>query len=60
MGAGMEHTPDLRQPHQNTSSLDGIIVALLLALAVIVAPLGTVILQFLLNNVVAGGASCGF
>lgn len=27
---------------------------------VIVAPLGTVILQFLLNNVVAGGASCGF
>ncbi|WP_250137807.1 hypothetical protein [Halorientalis salina] len=27
---------------------------------VIVAPLATVILQFLLNNVVAGGASCGF
>ncbi|MFC7133285.1 MULTISPECIES: hypothetical protein [Salinibaculum] len=27
---------------------------------VIVAPLGTAILQFLLNNVVAGGASCGF
>ena len=27
---------------------------------VIVAPLGTVILQFILNNVVAGGASCGF
>jgi len=27
---------------------------------VIVAPLGTVILQFILNNVVAGGTSCGF
>ena len=27
---------------------------------VIVAPLGTAILQFLLNNVVSGGASCGF
>ena len=27
---------------------------------VLVAPLGTVILQFLLSNVVAGGASCGF
>lgn len=27
---------------------------------VIVAPLGTAILQFLLNNVVAGGASCSF
>jgi len=27
---------------------------------VIVAPLATAILQFLLNNVVAGGASCGF
>lgn len=27
---------------------------------VIVAPLGTAIIQFLLNNVVAGGASCGF
>lgn len=27
---------------------------------VIVAPLATVILQFLLNNVVAGGSSCGF
>lgn len=27
---------------------------------VIVAPLATVILQFILNNVVAGGASCGF
>ena len=27
---------------------------------VIVAPLGTVILAFLLNNVVAGGSSCGF
>ncbi|MFD1588110.1 hypothetical protein ACFR9U_14090 [Halorientalis brevis] len=27
---------------------------------VLVAPLATVILQFLLNNVVAGGSSCGF
>ena len=27
---------------------------------VIVAPLATAILQFVLNNVVAGGASCGF
>jgi hypothetical protein len=27
---------------------------------VIVAPLGTTIVAFLLNNVVAGGASCGF
>lgn len=27
---------------------------------VIVAPLGTVILQFILNYVVAGGVSCGF
>jgi len=27
---------------------------------VIVAPLGTAIIGFLLNNVVAGGASCGF
>jgi len=27
---------------------------------VIVAPLGTAIVQFLLNNVVAGGVSCGF
>lgn len=27
---------------------------------VIVAPLGTAIIQFLLNNVVAGGASCSF
>lgn len=27
---------------------------------VIVAPLGTTIVGFLLNNVVAGGASCGF
>ena len=27
---------------------------------VLVAPLGTVILQFILNNVVAGGTSCGF
>jgi hypothetical protein len=27
---------------------------------VIVAPLGTAIVGFLLNNVVAGGASCGF
>ena len=27
---------------------------------VIVAPLATVILQFLLNSVVVGGASCGF
>ncbi|WP_435102411.1 hypothetical protein [Halarchaeum sp. P4] len=27
---------------------------------VIVAPLGTVILRFLLNNVVVGGTSCGF
>ena len=27
---------------------------------VIVAPLATVLLQFLLNNVVAGGSSCGF
>lgn len=27
---------------------------------VLVAPLGTAIIQFLLNNVVAGGASCGF
>jgi len=27
---------------------------------VIVAPLGTAIVAFLLNNVVAGGASCGF
>lgn len=27
---------------------------------VIVAPLATVILQFLLNNVVVGGVSCGF
>lgn len=27
---------------------------------VIVAPLGTTIIQFLLNNVVAGGASCSF
>ena len=27
---------------------------------VIVAPLGTVILQFILNNVVSGGTSCGF
>lgn len=27
---------------------------------VIVAPLGTVILQFILTNVVAGGTSCGF
>ncbi|WP_315910520.1 hypothetical protein [Halapricum hydrolyticum] len=27
---------------------------------VIVAPLGTTIITFLLNNVVAGGSSCGF
>lgn len=27
---------------------------------VLVAPLGTAIIQFLLNNVVVGGASCGF
>lgn len=27
---------------------------------VLVAPLATVILQFILNNVVAGGSSCGF
>lgn len=27
---------------------------------VIVAPLGTVIIQFILNNVVAGGGSCAF
>jgi len=27
---------------------------------VIVAPLGTGIIQFLLNDVVAGGVSCGF
>jgi hypothetical protein len=27
---------------------------------VLVAPLGTAIISFLLNNVVAGGASCGF
>lgn len=27
---------------------------------VIVAPLGTTIIQFILNNVVAGGTSCGF
>jgi len=27
---------------------------------IIVAPLGTAIIAFLLNNVVAGGASCGF
>jgi hypothetical protein len=27
---------------------------------VIVAPLGTTIIQFLLSNVVAGGASCSF
>jgi hypothetical protein len=27
---------------------------------VLVAPLGTAIVTFLLNNVVAGGASCGF
>ncbi len=27
---------------------------------VIVAPLATVILQFILNNIVAGGTSCGF
>ncbi|WP_276278611.1 hypothetical protein [Haloarcula regularis] len=27
---------------------------------VIVAPLATTILQFILNNVVAGGTSCGF
>jgi hypothetical protein len=27
---------------------------------VLVAPLGTAIVQFLLNNVVAGGTSCGF
>jgi hypothetical protein len=27
---------------------------------VIVAPLGTTIIQFILNNVVAGGASCTF
>jgi hypothetical protein len=26
----------------------------------IVAPLGTAIVQFLLNNVVVGGTSCGF
>ena len=27
---------------------------------IIVAPMGTAIVQFLLNNVVAGGTSCGF
>jgi hypothetical protein len=27
---------------------------------VIVAPLGTEIVQFVLNNIVVGGASCGF
>lgn len=27
---------------------------------IIVAPLGTAIVQFMLNNVVAGGTSCGF
>lgn len=27
---------------------------------IIVAPLGTAIIAFILNNVVAGGASCGF
>ena len=27
---------------------------------VVVAPLGTEIIQFILNNVVAGGASCAF
>ncbi|WP_276275120.1 hypothetical protein [Haladaptatus sp. QDMS2] len=27
---------------------------------IVVAPLGTAIVQFLLNNVVAGGASCAF
>lgn len=27
---------------------------------VIVAPLGTVIIQFILNNIVAGGGSCAF
>lgn len=27
---------------------------------VLVAPLGTAIIQFILNNVVAGGASCSF
>ena len=27
---------------------------------VIVAPLGTEIVQFILNNIVVGGTSCGF
>lgn len=41
----MEHTPDLRLPRRNTSLSGGIIVALVLAFAVIIVPLGVAYAQ---------------